>query len=680
MLSRSSQHAVRIAALTAACVIAQQIGSKATRDAFFLSNYSVTLLTRVMVLAALLSFVGAFILSSITARIGPVRNSRAAFCVSACLFLVEWGLAQHFPGPAAIAVYLHAATFGLIVISSFWSVVNERFDPHTARAALARIVAGATLGGVFGGVIAERVTRWFGLLSMLPSLALLNGLCALGVTWIGTMPTLGTAHLNAVSPQPKERPSALRLIRDTSCLRHFAAVMALTSLAAAAGDYALKAQAAVRFEGTDELMTFFAIFYGSVSLLSFGVQAVLGRSALRHLGIGGVMAVLPLAGVTFGAIGALFTRLWSVLLLRGSQSVLINSLFRSGYELLFTSVPQDKRRSTKIIIDVVFDRLGDALGSIGVLLIASFVADVEQSLFFVLALATVSSGAALGICRKLRRDYMDELVARLKGANIRASASSREHSAEPLTYSNSIGNLPVLKQVKSILKPPIHPEELTQVAALLTTPDVKPEISKLLQKLVPSLQEELFELLDDPDVAIEVRKHVIQLFAAGGPKKGGKLLTESLSNQSFELRYESAKALSQLEQKYPNLQLERQRILELARQEISRVLAPAEQELVTSQATAPSKTSIHPSTVLMEPLDQGHLEHVFTVLSLALRDKSLHLALQACSQGDAQLRGTALEYLRVVLPDEVRHELWPYLPTERRKPMGTIEPPGKTRN
>jgi ATP/ADP translocase len=49
-------------------------------------------------------------------------------------------------------------------------------------------------------------------------------------------------------------------------------------------------------------------------------------------------------------------------ILRGAEAVLQSSLFRSGYELLFTPVVPGEKRSTKTIVDVGADRMGDVLG------------------------------------------------------------------------------------------------------------------------------------------------------------------------------------------------------------------------------------------------------------------------------------------------------------------------------
>jgi hypothetical protein len=57
------------------------------------------------------------------------------------------------------------------------------------------------------------------------------------------------------------------------------------------------------------------------------------------------------------------------------------------------------------------------------------------------------------------------------------------------------------------------------------------------------------------------------------------------------------------------------------------------------------------------------LEHVFTLLSLVLPAEPLKVAFRGLHTDDQRLRGTALEYLEVVLPAPVRERLWPFLET-----------------
>jgi hypothetical protein len=68
--------------------------------------------------------------------------------------------------------------------------------------------------------------------------------------------------------------------------------------------------------------------------------------------------------------------------------------------------------------------------------------------------------------------------------------------------------------------------------------------------------------------------------------------------------------------------------------------------------------------LLRDRMDRS-LEHVFTLLALTLDRQSLRLAFKALHESDQRLRGTALEYLDTVLPDEARDVVWPFLGEER---------------
>ena len=55
------------------------------------------------------------------------------------------------------------------------------------------------------------------------------------------------------------------------------------------------------------------------------------------------------------------------------------------------------------------------------------------------------------------------------------------------------------------------------------------------------------------------------------------------------------------------------------------------------------------------------LAHVFTLLSLVLPTAPLQIAYRGLHTDDPKLRGTALEYLEGVLPQDIRQRLWPFL-------------------
>ena len=74
---------------------------------------------------------------------------------------------------------------------------------------------------------------------------------------------------------------------------------------------------------------------------------------------------------------------------------------------------------------------------------------------------------------------------------------------------------------------------------------------------------------------------------------------------------------------------------------------------------------------------ERHLEHVFNLLALTLEREPLRISYWAVRSGDT-LRGTALEYLENVLPEDVREILWPLLgvrrrPSRSRRPAKEVE-------
>src|SRR5688572_2792044 len=152
-----------------------------------------------MAAAALLALPAAHVSGSMLARFGPIRVVPAVLGSSALLFFAEWAMLGWLPRTASVLLYLQSSVLGAIAISAFWSLLNERFDPHSAKALLARVAAGATVGGVIGGVGAERVAALLPQGALLLILAVVAGGCVAGAVALGRGapprrgPTAGTA-------------------------------------------------------------------------------------------------------------------------------------------------------------------------------------------------------------------------------------------------------------------------------------------------------------------------------------------------------------------------------------------------------------------------------------------------------------------------------------------------------
>ena len=393
------------AAGTSLALIAQQVAGKAARDALFLSSFHASSLPLVMAAAAALSLAAVAWLSRAMSRRSPAAILPLLLGLSACAFGAEWSLADAFPRTVAVLVYLHTALFGPTVTTTFWSLVNERFDPHAAKRAVARIASGGTLGGVLGGLAAWRASTLMALPTLLLLLASLNVAGVVGS--LLTTARRGKLH-RAPAPAPAEAEtevvSPFAELARAPFLRNLAILVAVGAATSTLLDYVFSAQAVAAYGKGTPLLSFFSLFWLAVSVLSFLLQTTLGRVALERLGLAVSIAVLPGIIIMGGAVGLAVPGLFSAALLRGAEAVQRNTVFRSAYELLYTPLSAARKRSTKAVIDVGFDRLGTVLGS-GVA-IASIHLFAPHTVTILLGAVVVLALLTLPLVRQLHVGYL----------------------------------------------------------------------------------------------------------------------------------------------------------------------------------------------------------------------------------------------------------------------------------
>jgi AAA family ATP:ADP antiporter len=685
-IKRTDATAMAFALFAATTMIAQQVAGKATRDALFLSNFDVTNLPKVMIASAIASMAGVLMMSRLLSRFSPFALVPAVFGVSAILFIGEWLLLGFHPGVASVVLYLHMAVFGAILISGFWSVINERFDPHSAKQRVARIAAATTFGGVVGGVLAERVAALLDVRTMLLFLSGLHIVCLLAVRGIG-LPARGLP----IDQNVKTR-SAFSVISRTPYLQWMAILMVLIAAMAALMDYAFKAEASAHYTDSESLVAFFATFYAIVGVLGFVLQTLFGKRVLQRFGIGITIAVLPAAVVLFGTIATAFTELWSMVMLRGGQAVFVNSFFRSAFELLYTPLPPHKKRPTKSIIDVASDRFGDLLGS-GFILLLLFVSPHLPNAV-VAGCAVIIALLALYVVNRLNRGYINQLALSLRKGIVRieegdiVDATTQQMLAESHVYSERDflkSKIDVMQQRRSatVLDEPEPVGEASQFAAVVAdlccgdtarmrqalnsslldvrlTPylipllghdEISEDVRTELRWLVPRIIGQLTDALLDPDLPLRVRQRLPGVLEASHNPRVIEGLLLGMTDYAFNVRYSCARALSRMRSRNAKLRIPRQKVFSAIRDELH--VSPEKwqgRDLELTLEYDPGEPLAHPH------IDRG-LEHVFALLALALDPDAVHLSMQALLSQDDNLRGTALEYLENVLPADLYGDL-----------------------
>jgi AAA family ATP:ADP antiporter len=669
--SSTDRQAATAATFAAFLLIAQQVAARAVRDALFLSAFQVKSLPLVMGGAAVFALAGAEVLSIALARRSPSRVVPAAAALSAGLFALWWAVGLVSPRAAAVGVYLHVATFGGALVSGFWSLVNERFDPYTLRKAVGPIGTGATAGGVAGGLLAWIASR------TLPLPATVLGLVA-----VSALAAAVLARTRGKDPAPPATPAAApgtaaAILLRTPSLRTIALVVGLGAVVEALVDFLFKAEAVGRFDAGGSLLGAFAVFHGGMSVLSLVAQASASRAALRHLGIAGTLALRPALTAASALLGVALPRFATATLARGAHETLTNSLFRSAYELLYTPLPEAEKRRAKAVVDVAVDKLGALLGSGTIALALALVPAAAASVLF--AVAAAGSLAALGLSRRLHRGYVRTLEQSLILGRVRLDADEILDQATQVTLANTslIERGALLRQIEelrrrqlgSLVSPPTaapltssafaardpsgpaalvdrlvwawsgHPDLVRQ--ALRHSPEPEPalvacllphlaseelfvDVVRALRRASPRVTGQLVDALLDPAGDPTVRRRIPRVLKACPTDRTVEGLRAALEDPSFEIRASAAAALAALHESSPVVRIAREEVLGRVRRELD------SGETVDRQ-----------------------LPQLFALLSLTLERGPLQIAWAAMKGQDRTLRGTALEYLANVLPDDV---------------------------
>ncbi|MGE0354066.1 MAG: hypothetical protein AB7I33_09255 [Gemmatimonadales bacterium] len=690
------------ALLASGTTIAVQVGSKATRDALFLSNFPVTSLPTMVMISAILSMaVVLWATGRMTAK-GPARTVPLVYGASAALLLTEWALMGRLPRLSAVLLYLHIGALGALLVSGFWSLVTESIDPRTAKRRIGWIGGAGTAGGLLGGVLAERVAAGGGLAVMFPVLIGLHAVAVMAIQ------ALRPARRTAGPPAPRrERHSALdglRLLTQTPYLRTLALLVLIASVSEGLLDYVFKGRAAAAMGSGPELLRLFAAFYTGVALLTFLVQTLLGRVAFQRLGLGGSVSTLPVS-IAAGSVAALAVPgLGSAALARGAESVTYSSFYRMGHEILFSPLPREERRATKTILDVGVMRVGDIVGS-GIIQSGLFLLP-GQIFSALLALLLGLAAAGIAVARKLQTGYRLTLeralvaqgrqlpdtgpdpwqsaaletvaafdVRQLSGLETLDLGASEPDSLVPPGDTIEDAELAAIAELRSgdasrilrvIQRGPPAPGLIPHLIPLLARDDVTGAAIRCLREIAPRITGQLLDALLDPDQEFTIRRRIPGILAHAPSQRAVDGLLLALADRRFEVRYRSGQALARLREAHPELSIAEATVYRALLAEVQVDRAIWDGQRLLDQLDDLEETGVL-DRFLRDRAGRS-LEHVFTMLTLVLPAEPLRIAFRGLFTDDQLLRGTALEYLEASLPEPVRVRLWPYLEAPRTAP------------
>jgi AAA family ATP:ADP antiporter len=457
-------------------VIGSYIILKSVRDALYIDAYGAVKLPYVMIGIAII--VGLFVdLYIRLARRVPtphlIVGTQLFFVSNLLLFwvLARAGAAWLFP-----VLYIWAGCFGVIAPVQFWTLANEVFSTREAKRLFGLIGAGGILGAVVGGAVTGVFADVLGSVDLLLVVAGVLLLCAAVVGFLARHRTEAGA---APSAPPRQRPASLResgrQVARSPHLLVIAGLVGIGALCTTIIDWQFKAAAEqyvggiVASDGAfrDQLASFFGTAYGAFSFASLFVQLVVVRLVFRRLGLGVAVLFLPIALLAGTGLTVALGGIVAATLMKGADGAFKHSIDRSSKELAYLPVSPALKVQVKSAIDMVLDRLGDGLGGVLLLVVATGLGLGIRSIG-VINLILLTTWLLLAF--RLRRSYLGELA-----RSIRTGDLVQELPAASLNESDA----------RYALRHALRSREESQVlaalelAALSPGPDLEPELRRL---------------------------------------------------------------------------------------------------------------------------------------------------------------------------------------------------------
>ncbi len=350
------------------------------------------------------------------------RLSRAALVIGSLAFfvltsLLFWALFTFGWKWLPLAFWMWANTFVVVLVTQFWMVVNDAYNPREAKRLIGFFGSGGILGGIVGALFTARfagpedATRL-----LLPAAVILAAsiLPALAVfKRLRTDRAPGGAAPRAAAAEDKAGFKAcFDTVRTDSYLRLLAAVVLLTGIVSTFVDW----QSKNIIEGWPlaraNLTSFFGYFNAGLLVFSFLLQFLVTSSLIERYGLRLTLLFYP-ALLLLCSVGiAFWPGIFLAIGIKGADKSLAYSVNQSARELLYIPVPPDRKYRAKIFIDMFLNRFAKSIAAL--LLLGLFLIPLRPPITLVSLAGAVLIGVWIVLNRRIGQAYVGMLKSNLE--------------------------------------------------------------------------------------------------------------------------------------------------------------------------------------------------------------------------------------------------------------------------
>jgi AAA family ATP:ADP antiporter len=321
-----------------------------------------------------------------------------------------------FVGPGSGIVYfLWVGIFSLVIIAQFWSYANDIYTTEQGKRLFILLAFGASAGGVFGPMLANRLIDLVGLYQML--------LASIGILFLGLILTNYIDKRLVKNNKPEKakkqevdkisRKGALKVVFQSKYLLMIAFLILLTNWVNTTGEYILGKgvensadmllAADPLFNSGEYIGKFYSRFFSIVGFAGLLLQLFVVSRIIKYLGVRVALLILPFIAVGGYIIIAVFPILRLIQYAKTAENATDYSLNNTVRHVLFLPTTKEEKYKAKVAIDSFFVRAGDVLSAAVVFAgVTWFAFEIYQFALFNLTLCIVWIVLALLIGREYK--------------------------------------------------------------------------------------------------------------------------------------------------------------------------------------------------------------------------------------------------------------------------------------